>query len=326
LAALTAWCGPIDPPRARGSHRRLTPTSGGLAILAAACVGAAALAARLAPPERSGLAAVAVAVGFAALLGLIGAADDVLDLGARPKLLIQALFALVFTTGVARVGALPLGPGLNLPLGDFVGSLGAALWIVVATNAVNFMDGANGVAGGACTIAFAALGVGAARAGQPATAAAALAASAANLGYLPWNLSGRLFQGDAGALFSGFLLAALALTAERGGAGLYLYFTPLALLPFLTDVLLTLLVRARRGASLLDAHRDHLFQLWLQRTGKPHGALAWRVGAIMAAFSAAALGVQQAPAGWRPMLFAAALALSIGGWTVLRHRLQPPRP
>ena len=62
-------------------------------------------------------------------------------------------------------------------------------------------------------------------------------------GFLPWNLGGRLFQGDAGALFCGFLFAGLAIlsTAPRAGSpGLSLYFGPLILLPFLTDVLLTL--------------------------------------------------------------------------------------
>ena len=153
-------------------------------------------------------------------------------------------------------------------------------------------------------------------------AAAALAGAAANAGYLPWNLGGRLFQGDAGALFSGFLLAGLAVVAERNGSGLYLFFAPIALLPFLTDVLLTLLIRARRGQSLLDAHRDHLYQLWLQKTGKPHAALAWRVAVIMSASGGYALAVQRAPAGLRPALFCGALAVCVLGWTGLRARLE----
>ena len=94
------------------------------------------------------------------------------------------------------------------------------------------------------------------------------------------------------------------------------------MLPFLTDVLLTLLVRARRGQSLLDAHRDHLYQLWLQKTGRPHGALAWRVAAIMLAFGGYALAVQRAPAGVQPALFCVALAASVAGWTGLRARLE----
>jgi UDP-N-acetylmuramyl pentapeptide phosphotransferase/UDP-N-acetylglucosamine-1-phosphate transferase len=322
LAGLVAWSGPVDPPRARGSHRRPTPTSGGLGILAGASV-AAALGAALGPATaRRDLWPVAVTVATAGALGLLGALDDVVDLGAKAKLLLQMAVALVFALVVARVEHLPLAGGFSLPLGPWVGAAGAALWIVVATNAVNFMDGANGVAGGALAVALAALAAGAFTAGEPAVGLAALAGAAANGGYLPWNLRGGLFQGDAGALFSGFLFAALSVVAERSGTGLYVYFGPLALLPFLTDVLLTLLYRARRGRSLLEAHRDHLYQLWLQRTGRTHAALAWRVGVIMAAYGLYALLVQRAAPGARLALFGVGLAICVGGWTGLRRGLE----
>ena len=332
LAGLVAWCGPVDPPRARGSHRQPTPTSGGLAILAASSLGAAAVATLAHPAAAAATRAEAIVMGVAGALGLMGAVDDVVDLGARAKLGVQAVVALVFAMTVARVGALPLTATLALPLGPVIGALGTALWIVVATNAVNFMDGANGVAGGALAVALAALGLGALGEGEPAVAAAALAGAAANAGYLPWNLGGRLFQGDAGALFSGFLFSGLCVVAERRGTGLYVYFGPLALLPFLTDVLLTLWVRARRGQSLLQAHRDHLYQLWLQATGRPHTALAWRVAAIMAAYGGYALLLQRLPAIWRPPLFVVALAVCVAGWTGWRRALErrspspPPSP
>ncbi len=322
LAGFVAWSGPVDPPRSRGSHHHPTPTSGGLAILAGASVGAAVTAALTPPALHAQAHEVAATVAVAGGLGLIGAVDDMVDLGARAKLLVQMAVALAFALTVARVQAVPVFGRLALPLGPWAGAVGTALWIVVATNAVNFMDGANGVAGGALTVALGALGLGALAAGEPMVAAAAVAGAGANAGYLPWNLGGRLFQGDAGALFSGFLLSGLAVVAERGEAGLYLFFAPLVLLPFLTDVLLTLLLRARRGRSLLDAHRDHLYQLWLQRTGKPHSALAWRMALIMLTFAAYALAVQQTPSGLRPVLFCVALAVCVLGWAGWRARLE----
>ena len=322
LCGLVARCGPIDPPRARGSHQRLTPTSGGVAILAATVLGATVPAMLARHGMGGGQPAVAIVLAVAAGLGLLGAVDDMIDLGARAKLLAQMAVALAFTVMVARVQALPLFGAATLPLGPWLGALGAALWIVVATNAVNFMDGADGVAGGALAVTLAALGLAAWQVGEPAVAAAALVGAGANVGFLPWNLGGRLFQGDAGALFSGFLVSALALVADRGGTGLYVYFVPLALLPVLTDVLLTLLLRARRRQALLQAHRDHLYQLWLQKTGRSHAALAWRVWLVMAASAAAALAVQQAPAGWRPALFTCALAANVAGWIAWRRRLE----
>ena len=219
---------------------------------------------------------------------------------------------------------LPIAPGLALPLGVTAGVIGTALWLVVVTNAVNFMDGANGLAAGSLAIVLAALGAAGLMHGQLAVAAAAFAGAGALAGFLPWNLpAARLFQGDAGSLFSGFLVAALAVvaTAQSRGA-ISVYLVPLALTPFLTDVLLTLLVRARRGERLLDAHRDHLYQLWLRKTGGSHAALSLRVWTITALFAAGALASQAAPAGLRPLLFAAGVALCSAGWVVVRRRLE----
>ena len=323
-AALVAWAGPLDAPVARSSHAVPTVTSGGLAVLAAAALGLAMFGA-LAADGRTDLARVALALGFAGALGLLGAVDDLFDLGAKPKLALQALVSLIFAALVARIETLPVGLGLAVNLGVGAGALGTALWLVVATNAVNFMDGANGLAGGCVAIALAALGAAGLIEGQPAVGSAALIAAAAIVGFLPWNLPARrLFQGDVGALFTGFLVAALAVigaTAQPERA-LSVYLAPFALTPFLTDVLLTLAVRARRGQSLFQAHRDHLYQLWLTRTGASHAALALRAWAITAAYAAAGLAAQQAPTAIQPLLFAAGVAICGTAWAAARRKLE----
>jgi Fuc2NAc and GlcNAc transferase len=320
LAGGISWAGPIDPPTERGAHRRPTPTSGGVAIIGAVGVGL------LLHPVAGALGwRLAATLALALVMGVIGALDDLFDIGAKTKLLLQATLALVFAIFVAHVEVLPLGLGLNIPLGPVVGIFGVALWIVVATNAVNFMDGANGVAPGAQVCLFIALTAAAAR--HPLIAEVAMAAALACAGFLPWNLRGRLFQGDTGALFCGFLFAALAIlaTAPTVSPGLSLYFGPLVLLPFLTDVLLTLAVRARRGQSLLQAHRDHLYQLWLRQHAKPsHVALAWRVMVIMALYGGLGLAMLACSPRVQPEVFAAAVAFSALSWGVLRRRLERP--
>lgn len=319
LSALVAWTGPLDSPRARGLHSTPTVTSGGLAVLAASAVGLFVFS-RLAPAPAPQLSQAALTLGLAAALGLLGALDDLVDMGAKAKLLAQALLALLFAVMIAHVERLPLGPGLALPLGPVLGVAGTVLWLVVATNAVNFMDGADGLAAGSLALVLAALGVAALMHGGDGVAGAALAAAGALAGFLPWNLPfRRLFQGDAGSLFSGFLAASLAvLAADR----VSLYLVPFALTPFLTDVLLTLVVRARRGERLSEAHRDHLYQLWLRATGKPHRALTLRMWAIMAAYSAAAVASEAAPEGVRPLLFLIGVAVAVAGWAALRRRLE----
>jgi UDP-GlcNAc:undecaprenyl-phosphate GlcNAc-1-phosphate transferase len=274
----------------------------------------------VATPDRR----LASTLALALAMGVIGALDDLFDIGAKAKLLLQIAIALVFATFVAHVEMLPLGLGLDVPLGPVLGIGGVALWIVVATNAVNFMDGANGLAPGAEVCLFVATA--AATAGRyPLVAEASMAAALACAGFLPWNLRGRVFQGDAGALFCGFLFAGLAIlsTAPSKGPGLSLYFGPLILLPFLTDVLLTLAVRARRGKSLLQAHRDHLYQLWLHQASRPtHVALAWRMMAIMAAYGGAGLLTSACPPGLQPLIFAVAVVFSAVSWAILRRRLE----
>jgi UDP-N-acetylmuramyl pentapeptide phosphotransferase/UDP-N-acetylglucosamine-1-phosphate transferase len=318
-SALVAWTGPLDKPRARSSHVHPTVTSAGLAVMAGAAVGLLVFA-HLAPFPLIGLAPTALALGFAGGLGLLGAFDDLVDIGAKGKLLAQAVVGLLFAAMIARIEALPIGGGFRLPLGPVIGALGTTLWLVVATNATNFMDGVDGLAAGSIALVLATLAAAGFVEGETAVAGAALAGAAALVGFLPWNLPARrLFQGDAGALFSGFLAASLAVTAS-GRVSLYL--VPTALTPFLTDVLLTLTVRARRGESLWEAHRDHLYQLWLHKTGKPHVALTLRVWAIMAAYCAYGLACEAAPEGLRPPLFALGVAVAAVLWRQARRGLE----
>ncbi len=323
LSGLIVWAGPVDPLGSRTSHERPTPTSGGLSMLAAAGLGALVFAKLC--PRPDGLAPIAQTLALAGVLGGMAALDDLCDFGAKAKLLAQALAGLVFAVFVGRIEVLPLG-FIDVPLGPVIGALGTALWIVVATNAVNFMDGANGVAPGAQVIVLFAFALAAFGAGLPVIGGTALAGAAASLGFLPWNLRGKLFQGDVGALFSSFLLAGLAVLATKGGLGhgtVFLYFAPLALFPFLTDVLLTLLVRARRGERLFEAHRDHLYQLWLkQGPDRSHLTLAVRTSAIMALYAGVALLLQYAPKSIQPLAFSTVVALTAFAWAVTRRRLE----
>jgi hypothetical protein len=88
--------------------------------------------------------------------------------------------------------------------------------------------------------------------------------------------------------------------------------------------LLTLAVRARRGQSLLKAHRDHLYQLWLRQESKPsHVALALRVTLIMADYGGFGLVMLACSPRVQPEIFAAAVAVSALGWALLRRRLEP---
>ncbi len=317
-SAVIAWCGPLDRPGARTSHDAPTVTSGGVAVVLAACAGLA-VAAWMGSAGLGSARGPVLVFAWAAALGLLGALDDLGDHSAWLKLAGMGLAAAGLVWGASTPELHALVHGASASALFWTGVLAAAVaWLLLAVNAVNFMDGADGLVAGALAVAFAALAWTTAAGGQGPVAAAAAAACAACAGFLPWNLGGRLFQGDAGALFAGFAFAGLHLVALPSTGVL---FGPLAIAPLLVDVLLTLLRRGRRRAPLMQAHREHLYQRWLQATGRSHIALAWRMWALTAACAAWAALLARAP-GWAQVAGAAgAMTLLGAGWMRLSARL-----
>ena len=297
-----------NPDSARKQHRAPTPTAGGLA--AAAGFGAALLALTAWPGAhwadalpgdafvRSGLA---VAFSFAALL--IGLLDDLRNLDARLKFGLIAAMSLLVAIVVARATALPVGGGLVIQFGFVFGVLGSALWVFTLTNAVNFMDGANGLSMGSMAVGLIGMAILGLLNHAPHVVALSACGVGGLVGLLLWNFpGGRLFAGDAGALFIGMLAAATGLLLVRDG-GVSPVIPPLLFFPLLADVLLTLAFRVRHGRRVLEPHRDHLYQIGL-RAGLTHRRVAlvyWIVTAHCVAMAVlASFGPRIAP----PSLFA----------------------
>lgn len=225
----------LDVPNHRSSHDRPTVRGGGVACIGAlVVVWVTATSVGVDLPQKSLMAAL--------VLSLIGFADDVWGLPAASRLIVQAL----------------VGMALGASLGGPETALLGALAVPVTVNAINFMDGINGITGltvaaWACVILLA----GSAVAGG-ATVLAALALGPA-LGFLPWNLPrARMFLGDSGSYLFGGVVAAALLESGAHGGSLLLVIAPFAL--YLFDTGYTLVQRARRGAPVLAAHREHLYQ------------------------------------------------------------------
>jgi len=257
--------GPLDlPDRARKAHTSPTPTSGGLGIAAGFHTGGLLL---IAFPIwetaliAQGIPLLATLVLFAFAFLLMGFIDDATPLSPRLKFLLFALAALAAAWRIGVVNLLPFGEGNVLQLPLLIGLVGSALWIFTLINSVNFMDGSNGLSMGSVAIGLSVLGAIAIRLGSPTGAAICFCAAGALLGFLFWNFpNGRLFAGDAGALFVGALAALASLYIIRR-TQLSPFVPPILFFPLLADALLTLLWRARRGRSLLDAHSEHLYQI-----------------------------------------------------------------
>ena len=297
FAVLVLKGGPVDIPRDRGAHAVPTPTSGGMAIMAASGLVLAVLVWLYGPQQipgswRDG----ACLFGFAALMGLSGALDDLIDLNPRWRLGFQIGLCLLFAW-FFRVDRLDFGPGLVFDIGPVSGTLGSAAWLVLGINTINFMDGANGLALGTQSIALLVIAslilllAPMIPLGEHLSMVMLICvcAAGAHLGFLPFNMPrGRAFQGDAGALFGGALItgATLVIKAYKLGS---VWFGGFLLAPLLVDVVLTLITRALRGKDLMRPHKEHLYQLWLQRRDPSHARLAIRVWLLCAVSSAVGL-------------------------------------
>ena len=270
--------GVLDHPNARSSHSNPTPRGGGVGILAGF---AAALAVQ--SVELPHLSAVLVALlVLSTLAGGVGLLDDLFTLSEKLKFmaLVSISLAVAFTAGPVTE--------LAWQVPWVIGLLGSALFVFTTVNAINFMDGSDGLMVAAlvpATLALAGMGDGD-------FAAICILLALAQLGFallnaLIFDSRGSLFSGDAGSLGVAVLVCGLALWWASTGPSGSVWLVPLILLPLLGDVLLTMASRARAGRRLFSPHRAHAYQL-LIRLGWSHGrvALIWVALSTIAALLA----------------------------------------
>jgi UDP-N-acetylmuramyl pentapeptide phosphotransferase/UDP-N-acetylglucosamine-1-phosphate transferase len=215
---------------------------------------------------------VALVAAAALVIAAVSFADDLRHLPPTLRLGVQIVAALV----VAGLFA----PPLWLPL--------AVFWIVGLTNAYNFMDGIDGIAGGQAVVAGLAWWWLGTAAGQPLLATIGLLIAGSSAGFLLHNWQpARIFMGDVGAAFLGFTFASLAVIGARANPRLALAGV-LVVWPFVADAAFTLVRRALRRERVMEAHKSHIYQRLNQR-GLSHAAVASIYIALAAAGAAAAI-------------------------------------
>ncbi len=168
----------------------------------------------------------------ATLLLAVGLADDFLDLSPAVKLLAQVFAAMLAVSGGVSLRYVVWGPGHTVVLG-WIGIPLALGWIVAVTNAFNFIDGLDGLASSIGVVGFGAVAVSAALLGRRDVFLLCVVLIGALLGFLRYNFApARIYLGDGGSLFIGYLLAALSLegaTSATTGALIYVPLFALAL-------------------------------------------------------------------------------------------------
>ncbi len=293
--------GAVVVPDERRIHLRPTPTLGGIAMLGG-LLAALAVASRLRPLRSvfSSSEPIGLALAAAVILA-VGLLDDIREVSAPAKVAGQVLAASVLAlAGVTMFF-------FRVPFAEFIALspdyafLVTVLWVVVMANAVNLIDGLDGLAAGLVAIASAAFFVYAYRLDgvgllAPDNIAPLVVAATCGIcvGFLPHNFHpAKVFMGDSGALLLGLLMAAATIsvggrTADQFSGQAYFFFAPLVIpfvilgVPFV-DTALAIIRRVRRRAALSQADKEHLHHRLLRQGHGPRRAvfILWAWTAIL---------------------------------------------
>ncbi|HZJ84760.1 MAG TPA: MraY family glycosyltransferase, partial [Syntrophomonadaceae bacterium] len=225
----------------------------------------------------------------AIIIFLIGILDDIYQLSAKTKFvgqIIAASIAIYFGVVVQFLtnpfdGLVSLG-FLSIPV--------TLLWIVGVTNAINLIDGLDGLAGGVSIIAAATMGIIALLNGQLEVALIAFLLVAAILGFLPYNFHpARTFMGDSGSNFLGFILGCLAIMGTAKSVALISLFIPIVILGIpIFDTFFAIIRRINNKVPIFKPDKDHLHHRLLA-LGMGHTQCVLTIYAISSVFALVAI-------------------------------------
>lgn len=273
--------GAVDRPNARKVHEKIMPRMGGLAIFAAFIL-----------PTLYALRFnhqfIGLIVGSLVIL-VLGIVDDLRELSPKVKLAGQLVAAVILIASGTKVERLtnPFSPEM-IQLGMF--SIPVTIfWIVGVTNAVNLIDGLDGLAAGISAITAATLGI-VAFVKDPAITLVAFILVGAILGFMKYNFNpARIFMGDSGSLFLGYLLSGLAIMGLAKSATVFSLFIPVLVLgvPIL-DTVFAIVRRIINNQPIFQADKAHLHHCLLA-SGLSHRQAVLVIYAIHGTLSAAAI-------------------------------------
>ncbi|HLG67520.1 MAG TPA: MraY family glycosyltransferase [Acidimicrobiales bacterium] len=341
--AVSRRAGYVAVPDERKVHRQPTPYGGGAAMFLgflAAMVVASQVPA-LHAVFRGSSEPLGVVLAGAAIFA-VGLVDDAREMSAPAKVAGQVLAAsILYFLGVTMYQfKVPLGGLLHvgfIVLSPSVTPLITALWVIAITNALNLIDGLDGLAAGIVAIGGGALAVyglrlmdlGLLPADNMGPLVAAIACGVC-LGFLPFNFHpARIFMGDAGALFLGLLMSASTMVIggrmPPASGTTYFFFAPLAIPAFilgvpLVDMAFAFLRRTARGTGFHAPDKDHIHHRLL-RLGHGHRravVILWAWTALLSGFVLFPLFVHQVNAA---IPFGAA-ALGVGLYTLFHPGLR----
>ena len=248
--------GAVDIPKDdRRMHTETMPRFGGIAIYLGSM---AALALLL--PGTTDQRMTGIAIG-ATLILIMGIIDDIYGLPAKVKLAGQIICAGILFANNVRISFVndPFGDGL-IEFPWIVSLLVTILWIVGITNTINLIDGLDGLAAGVSFIATVAIAYIAYIHGRYEVCMAFMALAGSCFGFLPWNFHpAKIFMGDGGALYLGFMIASISVMSPMKSATVIATILPIFVLALpILDTALAILRRLKNGRPIMEADKGHL--------------------------------------------------------------------
>ena len=312
----------LDHPNERSSHTSPVPRSGGIAIVVAFLAGIFAI---FLFGDQTQITQ-KYFLGFivsALCIALVSFYDDITSQSHLVRLTTQvAAVAVVLAFGIV-VDELSLPWFGSVKLG-WIGYVISFIWIVGLTNAYNFMDGLDGLAAGVAVIVCVFFAYITFQQGSLFIYITSYALLAGALGFLVFNLSpARIFMGDVGSVFLGFVLAVMAIVAARYDHSHTSFLVmPLLLFNFIYDTAFTFFRRLQNREKVTQAHRTHLYQLCNQ-LGWSHRQVSFAQYGMCVLQGFAAIWMVQAQGEYRGLVFLPFLILySVYSAVVMRKARQ----
>lgn len=273
--------GAVDQPNDRKVHQKIMPRLGGLGIFLSFLIGFI-----LFLPETH--SAWPIVVG-AIIITAIGVLDDLYELSAKIKLSGQLMAAIVTVLGGVQIEFITLPFGERIEFGYFAVPL-TILWIVGITNAINLIDGLDGLAAGVSSIALLTISGMAISMGSTLVAIIGLIVLGSTLGFLFFNFHpAKIFMGDTGALFLGYMISVLAVMGLFKNVALFSLIVPIIILgvPIL-DTIFAIIRRIIQKKPLSAPDKLHLHHC-LIGLGFSHRQTVVMIYAMSGLFSVAAI-------------------------------------
>ena len=269
--------GLVDQPGGRKIHDHPVPRLGGVAVWLSTMLTFLFLVFLSYYPYGSLLSGILLGSSLMFLLGLI---DDIYCLDAKFKLFIQlAVATIVYCLGI-RIEDVYLPFGISFHLG-FLSWFVTTAWIVGVSNAVNFIDGIDGLAGSIISISAVTLGIIAAGMSSSGMVSPLIAfiLAGAMLAFLTYNFNpAKIFMGDSGALFSGFLLATLSITGVMQVNSTAMWIPVLVLSVPVFDITFASVRRIMKGKSPFVADAEHIHHRLLKAGFSQNKAVLFLTG------------------------------------------------